>query len=79
MQWRMSRKGRSQNELHALENLPDDILVCGVVQEILVQLEGRHLFCRQQTWLGLRRNTHNLMHASIRASVRSSMDFHEAA
>ena len=35
-----------------IENLPDDILVCGVVQKILVQLEGRHLFCRQQSWLG---------------------------
>ena len=33
-------------------NLPDDILVCGVVQKILVQLEGRHLVCSQQAWLG---------------------------
>ncbi len=78
MQCGIASKARTQKTLHVLENLPDDILVCGVVQEILVQPEGRHLFCRQQTWLGLRRSTRNLMRAST-ASVKSSTDFHEAA
>lgn len=27
---------------------PDDVLICGVLQEVLIQLEGGHLLCKQQ-------------------------------
>ena len=68
---------KESTQAACFENLPDDILVCGVIEEILVQPEGRHLFCRQQTWLGWRCNSRNVMQASG-ASVKS-IDCCEAA
>lgn len=39
-----------QQDMHCLQHVwaPDDILICGVLQQVLIQLEGGHLICIQQ-------------------------------